>query len=62
MLRICFVINAIIPIIYVIIYWADVKKRTKGEEISVASKRLLSIGVTISIIALLASIILNYFS
>lgn len=61
MLRICLMINAIIPIVYVIIYRDDIKDRTKRKEMSVSSKRLLKVGVVISIIALLVNIISIYF-
>ena len=54
-------INAIIPIVYVIIYRDDIKDRTKRKEMSVSSKRLLKVGVVISIIALLVNIISIYF-
>lgn len=59
MLRICLIINAIIPIVYVTIYWDVITKR---KEMSVSSKKILVIGVAVGIIALLVKIISIYCS
>ena len=62
MLRICLMINAIIPIVYVILYWNVIINKTKRKEMSVSSKKILVIGAAVSIIALLVNIISIYLS
>ena len=59
MLRISLIINAIIPIVYVTLYWDVITKR---KEMSVSSKKILVIGVAVGIIALLVKIISIYCS
>ena len=54
--------NAIIPIVYVIIYRDVITNKTKRKEMSVSSKKILVIGAVVSIIALLVNIISIYLS
>lgn len=57
MTKTCFVINVIILITYIIIYWDVIVDRTKRKKMSVSSKKIFIISVAVGIIALMVSVV-----